>query len=161
MGKPKQPKADRDATIDAAQERILEETAHLTDWMARYEYLIELGKKFEAPSDLRIGENALQGCQSQVWLKAENREGKVHFWADSDSVITRGILSLLLRVLNDRSPREVSEADLYFIERLGLSRHLSPSRADGLGMIVKRMRLFSDESRRAPETQRSSDAQRP
>lgn len=131
-------------TIDDIQKQIVEETAGLDDWMSKYEYLIDLGRRFRAPGgEFRCDENALAGCQQRVWLKAERIGDRVVFSADGESLITKGILSLLLRVLNNQPATEVRDADLYFLDRMGLRANLSPSRADGLALILRRIRDHS------------------
>jgi cysteine desulfuration protein SufE len=139
-------KGNVSVTIDDVQNEIVEETAELQDWLSKYDYLINLGRNFEAPGrEFRRDENALHGCQSQVWLKAEPQGDRVVFSADSDSLITRGILALLLRVLNNQPAKDVKSADLFFIDRLGLNTNLSPSRADGLALIVYQIRVHASK----------------
>ena len=129
--------------IDEIQDKIIDEMSMLDDWMDKYEYLIDLGRSFNPPDEqLKNEENALPGCQSNVWISAELKDNKVFFSADSDSVIIRGILALLLRVLNNQPAKDVIDSDLYFIDRIGLSTNLSPSRANGLASIVKQLKLF-------------------
>ncbi len=132
--------------IDHIQNRIIEEMNDLHEWMDKYEYLIELGRNLN-PMDkkFKTEKNALPGCQSNVWLTAELKENKVIFLADSDSLITKGMLALLLRVLNNQSPRDIVQADLYFIERVGLSTNLSPHRAHGLALLVKQLKLHASK----------------
>lgn len=134
-------------TINEAQERIIDEFAGLDDWIDKYELLISLGKKL-SPFDerLKTEDNALNGCQARVWIHAELKGGNVIYSADSDALITRGLIALLLRILNDRKPEEIQNADLYFIPRIGLRSHLSPSRAAGLASIVKRMKWIAANS---------------
>lgn len=127
--------------IDEIQEKIIEEMSLLNDWMDKYKYLIELGKSLRSMDEkFKTDENALPGCQSNVWIKAEINDNKIIFSADSDSLITKGLLALLLRVLNNRPPKEVVQAELYFIEEVGLSTNLSPSRANGLALVVKQLK---------------------
>jgi cysteine desulfuration protein SufE len=131
---------DRDATIHARQEDIIRELDSREDWFEKYEYLIARGKELPAaPAELKTDRHAMQGCQSRVWVGAERANGTIHFSADSDSAITRGMIALVLDVLDGLSPREVAEAELYFIERTGLDRNLSPARANGLKTIVSHM----------------------
>jgi cysteine desulfuration protein SufE len=133
-------------TIDQAQNRIIEEMASCEEWFDKYEFLIEQGKKLNVLEDrFRIEENLIPGCQSQVWLRADLIDGKLHFAADSDTQITKGIIALLLRVLNDRSPRDIAAADLYFILETGLGSNLSPSRANGLASIVRQMKRHAEK----------------
>ncbi len=130
--------------IDHIQNEIIEEMSALDDWMDKYEYLIQLGRNFDPQDeDIKTDKNALKGCQSQVWISAELKNNKIHYSADSDSLITKGILALLLRVLNDQPPKEVKNSDLYFIERVGLSTNLSPSRANGLAFMVKQLKFHA------------------
>lgn len=129
--------------INAIQDEIIKEMSHFKDWMDKYEYLIEAGRSLK-PMDksLKNEENLISGCQSKVWLSAECQNKIVHFYADSDALITKGILSLLIRVMNNHSPEEIKNADLYFIKKTGLQAHLSPVRANGLQAIVKKMRSY-------------------
>lgn len=129
-------------TLHEMQESIIAEFSQLDDWLEKYEHLVEEGRGLPPPPDdsFRTDENALVGCQSQVWIRAQEKDGQVSFSADSDSVIVKGILALLLRVLNERSRAEIALADLYFLREIGLSTHLSPARANGLALIVERMR---------------------
>lgn len=131
-------------TINQTQDEIIEEFSDIDDWMDRYAYIIDLGnalppidEKYKTPQHL------IEGCQSRVWLNAEMTDGKVHYTADSDAIIVKGIISLLIKVLNDHTPREIIDADLYFIDRIGLSEHLSPTRSNGLVAMVKQMRLYA------------------
>ncbi len=130
-------------TINEIQDLIIEEFSAFEDWMDRYEYIIELGNELE-PYDERFKtpSNLIQGCQSRVWLNGEYNEGKVYFTADSDAIITKGIISLLIKVLSGRTPEEVMHAELYFIERIGLKENLSPTRANGLVSMIKNMKAY-------------------
>jgi cysteine desulfuration protein SufE len=133
-------------TMEDIQNEIIQEMSSRDDWMEKYEYLIGLGKKLKSQDDnLRTEDNAMQGCQSSVWIRAEDIDGRVHFSVDSDSVITKGMLSLLLRVLDKRPPKEIAGADLFFITETGLSTNLSPTRANGLALIVKQMKSHGTE----------------
>ncbi len=130
---------------DKIQEQIIEDFAVFDDWMDRYNYLIELGNALP-PIDPahRTDSYAISGCQSRVWLAARvDDDGRVWFSADSDAIITKGIISLLIRVLNGRTPREILDADLYFIDRVGLRENLSPTRANGLAAMLKQMKLYA------------------
>jgi len=131
-------------TICERQDRIIEDFSVLNDWIDKYEHLISLGKKLP-PFDIKYKteDNLLNGCQAKVWIHAELKDGGIRFSADSDALITRGLIALLFRVLNDRTPEDIQNADLYFIPRIGLSSHLSPSRAAGLASIVKRMKWMA------------------
>ncbi|MEZ4599646.1 MAG: SufE family protein [Syntrophotaleaceae bacterium] len=128
-------------TINEVQDRIIVEMAACGEWFDKYEYLIDQGRKLDALEDrFRTEENLIPGCQSRVWLHAEGIYGKIRFSADSDTLITKGMIALLLRVLNDRPAEEICSADLYFIRETGLSTNLSPSRANGLASIVLQMK---------------------
>ncbi|MDE5805133.1 MAG: SufE family protein [Paramuribaculum sp.] len=131
-------------TINQIQDEIIEEFSEVDDWMDRYAMIIDLGNalppidpKFKTP------EHLIEGCQSRVWVNAEERDGKVHYTADSDAIIVKGIIALLIRVLNDHTPQEILDADLYFIDRIGLAENLSPTRSNGLVAMVKQMRLYA------------------
>jgi cysteine desulfuration protein SufE len=130
-------------TIDRIQHEIIDEMSMLDDWMDKYEYLIRMSKNMNASDEnLRTEQYVLQGCQARVWIKAELADNKVCFAADSDSLITRGVLALLLRVLSNQTPEDIANADLYFIAETGLSTNLSPTRANGLALIVKQMKSY-------------------
>lgn len=127
----------------AIQEEIIEEFAFFSDWMEKYEYIIDLGKSLPLIDEqYKDEQHLIKGCQSQVWLNAELQDGKVRFTADSDAVITKGIIALLVRVLSEQAPEEVAEVDLYFIDKIGLKEHLSPTRSNGLVSMVKQMKLY-------------------
>lgn len=140
-------------TINEIQEEIIEEFAGLDDWMDKYQLLIDLGNEQEPLEDkYKTEQNLIDGCQSRVWLVAtfedcekNNEECKkvVHFRAESDALIVKGIVSLLIRVLSGHTPQEILDADLYFIEEIGLKEHLSPTRSNGLVAMVKQMRLYA------------------
>ncbi|MCX7987748.1 MAG: SufE family protein [Bacteroidales bacterium] len=131
-------------TINEVQDQIIEEFSAFDDWLAKYDYLIELSSQLP-PIDpqYKTSEYLIKGCQSRVWLNAELKEGKVVFTADSDAIITKGIIALLIRVLSNRTPDEILNADLYFIDRIGLKENLSPTRANGLLSMVKQMRMYA------------------
>lgn len=132
------------ASIATIQDEIIEEFALFPDWMDKYEYIIELGKNLPLIDEAyKTDDYLVRGCQSKVWLHAELRDGKVVFTADSDAVITKGIIALLIRVLSGHSPREILDADLYFLDRIGLKEHLSPTRANGLANMVKQMKMYA------------------
>ena len=127
--------------INKIQDKIIEEFSKLNDWFDKYEYLIDLGKSLEPLDEkLKSEENSISGCQSKVWFKAEIRDERIHYLADSDSLITKGMISLLLRVLNNQYPEDIINSDLYFIDKIGLNSNLSPSRANGLMSIVKQIK---------------------
>ena len=132
-------------TINEKQDELIDELSGLDDWMDRYSYIIDLGNQLPAIDEsLKAPSHLIEGCQSRVWLDARlSPEGKVEFTADSDAIIVKGILSLLIDVLNGHTPQEILDADLYFIDRIGLSEHLSPTRSNGLLAMVKQMRLYA------------------
>lgn len=130
-------------TINERQDEVIEEFEMFDDWMDKYEYLITLGKELPLIDESKkIEENIIKGCQSRVWLAANEKEGKVHFTADSDAIITKGIISLMIRVLTDSDAKDIANADLYFIDKVGLKEHLSPTRSNGLVSMVKQMKLY-------------------
>lgn len=132
-------------SINEIQDEIIEEFEGMGDWMDRYAYIIEQGSTLPAfPESDKTPSNLIEGCQSRVWIAASrNTDGTIHFEADSDAMIVKGIVALLMRVLNDRSPREILDADLYFIDRIGLSEHLSPTRSNGLVAMVRQIRDYA------------------
>lgn len=132
-------------TINEIQDEIIEEFEGIDDWMDRYAYIIDLGSSLEPlPESEKTPQNLIEGCQSRVWITADrDEEGKVNFRADSDALIVKGIVALLLRVLNGHTPREILDSDLYFINAIGLSEHLSPTRSNGLLAMVKQMRNYA------------------
>jgi len=126
------------------QDKIIEECSQYKDWFDKYDYLIKQGKTLQPMDEtLKTQENTISGCQSQVWLIAEMNDKNIHFLADSDSILIKGIISLLLRVLNNNSPETILLTELYFINKIGLNTHLSPSRANGLMSIIKQMKTFA------------------
>ena len=131
-------------TIKERQDEIIEEFAGFDDWMDKYQLLIDLGSEQE-PLDERYKteSNLIDGCQSRVWLQADYHDDKLWFTAESDALIVKGIVSLLIRVLSGHTPQEILDADLYFIERIGLREHLSPTRSNGLLAMVKQMRAYA------------------
>jgi cysteine desulfuration protein SufE len=133
-------------SINDIQDRIVEEMAPMEDWFDKYEYLVGQGRKL-APLDerYRVEANLIQGCQSSVWVRAETTGGRIRFGADSDTLITKGMIALLLKVLDNQFPQDVARADLYFIQKTGLASNLSPSRANGLVSIVERMKQYARE----------------
>ena len=132
------------ATINQVQESIIEEFSQFEDWMDKYNYLIDIGKTLPLISEKhKVKDFLIEGCQSKVWLYPELKEGRIIFGADSDAIITRGIVALLIRVLSDRLPEEIIRAELYFIDRIGLRQNLSPTRSNGLLAMVKQMKLYA------------------
>ena len=131
-------------TINDIQDEIIEEFSGFDDWMDKYQLLIDLGNE-QAPLDdkYKTEQNLIDGCQSRVWLQADYTEGKIHFTAESDALIVKGIVALLIRVLSDHTPQEILDADLYFIEEIGLKEHLSPTRSNGLLAMVKQIRMYA------------------
>ena len=131
-------------TINEAQDQIVEEFALYDDWMDKYHYLIELGSEL-GPLDnaFRNDKYLISGCQSRVWIAAEENEGAITFQADSDAIITKGLAALLIRVLSGHTAQEIHDADLYFIDRIGMSENLSPTRANGLVSMIKQMKLYA------------------
>lgn len=131
-------------TINQAQDEIIEEFADIDDWMDRYAAIIDMGNSLEPMDEShKTPQNLIEGCQSRAWLHAAlTPEGKVHFTADSDAIIVKGIISMLLRVMSDQKPADVANADLYFIDRIGLAENLSPTRSNGLAALVKQMKLY-------------------
>lgn len=132
-------------TINEAQDEVIEEFSDFTDWMDKYQLLIDLGNELQ-PLDAKYKteDNLIDGCQSRVWLQADMRDGLLYFTAESDALIVKGIISLLIRVLSGHTPQEIAGADLYFIERIGLREHLSPTRANGLLAMLKQMKLYAE-----------------
>ena len=132
-------------TIEALQEEVVSEFSDYDDWMDRYQLLIDLGsEQAPLPEEEKVSKNLIDGCQSRVWLVAERAgDGTVVFRAESDALIVKGLVALLIRVLSGHTPREILEADLHFIQDIGLSEHLSPTRSNGLLAMVKQMRLYA------------------
>ena len=131
-------------TINDIQDEIIEEFSGFDDWMDKYQLLIDLGNEQEPLDEkYKTEQNLIDGCQSRVWLQADYVDGKVLFTAESDALIVKGIVALLIRVLSDATPQEILDADLYFIEQIGLKEHLSPTRSNGLLAMVKQMRMYA------------------
>ncbi len=130
---------------DKIQEEIIEEFSVFDDWLDKYDYLIELGDSLpQIDPAHRTQQYVIEGCQSRVWVDArQDEDGRVYFSADSDAIITKGIIALLIRVLGGRTPQQILDTDLYFIERIGLGEHLSPTRANGLLAMIKQMRMYA------------------
>ncbi|MCX6195633.1 MAG: SufE family protein [Flavobacteriia bacterium] len=129
-------------TIQEKQEEIVSEFEVFDDWMEKYEYLIDLGKDLPLiQEELKTEERLIEGCQSRVWLNADFNDGKMQFSADSEAIITKGIIGLLIRVLNNEKPETVIKTDLKFISDIGLQEHLSPTRANGLNGMIKKMKM--------------------
>lgn len=132
-------------SIDQKQSEIIDEFSEIDDWMDRYAYIIDLGNALPPIDDsLKTPDRLIEGCQSRVWLDASlDPEGRVHFRADSDALIVKGIISMLVRVLDGHTPDEILDADLHFIDDIGLGEHLSPTRSNGLLAMVKQMRMYA------------------
>ena len=131
-------------TINEIQDEIIEEFQDFDDWMDRYQLLIDMGSdQLELPVQYKTEQNLIDGCQSRVWLQADLVDGKVQFQAESDALIVKGIVALLLRVFNNQSPKDILDADLYFIEQIGLREHLSPTRSNGLLAMLKQMKMYA------------------
>ena len=131
-------------TINEKQDEIIEEFAGFDDWMDKYQMLIDLGND-QAPLDecYKTESNLIDGCQSRVWLQADYHDGIIDFTAESDALIVKGIVALLIRVLSGQTPKDILDADLYFIDQIGLKEHLSPTRSNGLLAMVKQMRMYA------------------
>lgn len=131
-------------TIKEIQEEIIDEFSMFEDWMERYEYIIDLGKSLPLiDTQYKLDENLIKGCQSKVWMYSEVEDDKVKFTADSDAILTKGIVALLLRVFSDQTPKDILEADTAFIDEIGLKEHLSPTRANGLVSMVKQIKMYA------------------
>ena len=131
-------------SIRQKQDEIVSEFALFDDWMQKYEYMIELGKSLPLISENhKTDDNIIKGCQSKVWLHAELDNDKINFTADSDAIITKGIIAILLRVFSGEHPTEIIESDTEFIDKIGLKEHLSPSRANGLGSMIKQLKMYA------------------
>ena len=131
-------------TINEAQDEVIEDFSDFTDWMDKYQLLIDLGNEQEPLDDkYKTESNLIDGCQSRVWLQADYVDGKIVFTAESDALIVKGIIALLIRVLSGHTPQEILDADLYFIDRIGLKDHLSPTRSNGLLAMVKQIRMYA------------------
>ena len=131
-------------TIKDIQHEIIEEFSMFDDWMQRYEYMIELGKTLPLINDqYKTDDNIIKGCQSKVWLHAEMNDDKVVFTADSDAIITKGIIAILIRAFSNQTPKAIIEADTNFIDAIGLKEHLSPTRANGLVSMIKQIKMYA------------------
>ncbi len=131
-------------TIDEIQNQIIEEFSAFDDWMDKYSLLIDMGKDTPMiPEQFKTNNHLISGCQSRVWLHADYRDGKIFYTADSDAVITKGIVNLLIRVLSGQNPNDIVQANLSFIDEIGLQEHLSPTRSNGLLSMIKQMKLYA------------------
>lgn len=132
------------STIQEIQEEIIDEFAMFDDWMQRYEYIIELGKSLPLINEqYKIEENLIRGCQSKVWLHAEFNNDKIVFTADSDAILTKGIIAILIRAFSNQKPSDIVNANTAFIDEIGLKEHLSPTRANGLVSMIKQIKLYA------------------
>ncbi len=131
-------------TLTEVQDQIIDEFSVFDEWLDKYDYLIDLSKELPVIDEKhRTDQYVIKGCQSRVWVDARMEDGKIYFSADSDAIITKGIIALLIRVLNGRTPQEILDCDLYFIDRIGLRENLSPTRANGLLAMIKQMKLYA------------------
>lgn len=131
-------------TIEEIEKEIIDEFAVFDDWMDKYAYLIEIGSGLEGMDEAnKTEDNLIQGCQSRVWFHAEMKDGLLYFSADSDAIITKGIAGLLIRVFSGQKPADIAKADLHFIDEIGLTQHLSPTRSNGLLAMVKQIKMYA------------------
>ncbi|MBK5214687.1 MAG: SufE family protein [Flavobacteriaceae bacterium] len=131
-------------TIEAIQEELIDEFSMFEDWMQRYEYMIELGKSLPLiDENLKNDDKLIKGCQSKVWLNSEMKDGNIIFTADSDAIITKGIIAILVRVFSNQKPQAILDANTNFIDEIGLKEHLSPTRANGLVSMIKQMKMYA------------------
>jgi cysteine desulfuration protein SufE len=131
-------------TINEIQDEIIEDFSYFDDWMDKYEYIIDLGKNLPLIEESqKTDDKLISGCQSRVWLGVEHKDGKVEFKADSDAVITKGIIGLLIQVMSNQPAKDIVESELYFIDKIGLKEHLSPTRSNGLLSMVKQMKMYA------------------
>ncbi|HHT61488.1 MAG: SufE family protein [Paludibacteraceae bacterium] len=131
-------------TIEEKQQEIIDEFTIFEDWMDKYQYLVDLSKSLKPfPEEYRTDDNLIKGCQSRVWIFAVKKDGKINFYGDSDAIIVKGIVSLLINVFSGFTPEEILKADFNFIDEIGLKEHLSPTRSNGLLAMVKQMRLYA------------------
>ena len=131
-------------TINEIQDQIIEEFQDFDDWMDRYQLLIDMGgEQPELPAQYKTEQNLIDGCQSRVWLQADLVDGKIQFQAESDALIVKGIVALLVRVFNNQPPKDILDAELYFIEQIGLREHLSPTRSNSLLAMLKQMKMYA------------------
>ncbi len=131
-------------SIEERQQEIISEFSMFTDWMEKYEYIIELGKDLPLIDEQhKTDDNLIRGCQSRVWLHAEMKDDKIIFTADSDAIITKGLVALVVRVLSNATPQAINDADLFFVKEIGLNEHLSPTRSNGLASMIKQMKMYA------------------
>lgn len=131
-------------TINEIQDELIDDFEFFGDWMEKYEYIIQLGKDLPSLNEeYKQEQYIIKGCQSKVWLYPEMKNNNLYFYADSDAVITKGLVSLMIKVLSGHSPQEIAKTDLYFIDKIGLTEHLSPTRANGLLSMIKQMKMYA------------------
>ncbi|WP_026465056.1 SufE family protein [Adhaeribacter aquaticus] len=131
-------------TIQERQDQIIEDFEMFDEWMDKYEYIIQLGKDLpQIEEQYKTADNIIKGCQSKVWLHADYLDGKLFFTADSDAVITKGLVSMVVQVLSGHTPKEIADANIYFIEKIGLQNHLSPTRSNGLLAMLKQIKMYA------------------
>ncbi|AXY76991.1 SufE family protein [Paraflavitalea soli] len=131
-------------TINEIQDELIDEFSMFGDWMEKYEYIIQLGKELPLiKEEYKQPENLIRGCQAQVWLHADLQDGRVHFTADSDAIITKGLVSMVVRVLSGHTPEEIINSELYFVDKIGLREHLSVTRSNGLLAMIKQMKIYA------------------
>ena len=131
-------------TIDEIQAEVIDEFSFFDNWMDKYEHIIEMGKDLSGLDEsLKIDDNIVRGCQSRVWLDAKQEEGKLLFSADSDAIITKGLVSLMVRVLSNHKAEEIANANLHFVDEIGLNQQLSPNLANGLASMIKKMKMYA------------------
>lgn len=131
-------------TIAERQDQIIDDFAIFDDWMDKYEYIIQLGKELPIIDEkYKTEENIIKGCQSKVWLHADHTDGKLYFTADSDAIITKGLVSMVVQVLSGQTPQDIANANIYFIDEIGLQNHLSPTRSNGLLAMLKQIKLYA------------------
>ena len=131
-------------TINEKQDGIIEDFELFDDWMEKYEYIIQLGKELPLIDEqYKTDENLIKGCQSKVWLHADYKDGKLFFTADSDALITKGLVSMVVQVLTGHTPKEIAEAEIYFVDKIGLRSHLSPTRSNGLLSMLKQIKMYA------------------
>ncbi|MBP6385649.1 MAG: SufE family protein [Pseudarcicella sp.] len=131
-------------SINEIQDEIIEEFELFDDWADKYEYIIDLGKKLKAlPESQKTDENIIKGCQSKVWLDAKLENGNILFEADSEAIIVKGLVNMLIRVLSEQTPEDIAKANLYFIDKIGMTSHLAQTRSNGLASMVKQMKIYA------------------
>lgn len=131
-------------TINEKQDELIEDLSAYDDWMEKYEHIIGLGKEIkQIEPQYKTEDRLIKGCQSRVWLHADYKNGRIFFSADSDAIITKGLIAMMIQVLSEHTPQEITQADIYFIDKIGLRNHLSPTRANGLLAMLKQMKLYA------------------